>query len=340
MKRRRRFGILDNDLLMLTESIDIVRKLPSTLKLSLIRKMVISNFFFNDYVIKQNEPIDSFYIVKNGSFEVNYNRITESQLGINLEYFIEYQNVIKDHFSTNRKYEIDGKLKTKDKNKIFLFGKGEIFGDIEWYLNINKSLFNVICNESTGEIVTISRTDIENILNKFIDNIKNQAKIKLNYFKNLLENIKKNRKKRFTNKISLMGINISNVFDVYNKSLINKREKSNKLLYSRNISDNFFQTQFKKDKRKLNCNLSEICSKSIENKSIKIKNKKIHKKKLTLLTDRLPSSKERSSDFSKQKKLNKSRSIGDILTDIYSKYDKKKNQKFFTKNTIKLKKLD
>ena len=45
MKRRRRFGILDNDLLMLTESIDIVRKLPSTLKLSLIRKMVISNFF-------------------------------------------------------------------------------------------------------------------------------------------------------------------------------------------------------------------------------------------------------------------------------------------------------
>ena len=338
MKRRRRFGILDNDLLMLTESIDIVRKLPSTLKLSLIRKMVISNFFFNDYVIKQNEPIDSFYIVKNGSFEVNYNRITESQLGINLEYFIEYQNVIKDHFSTNRKYEIDGKLKTKDKNKIFLFGKGEIFGDIEWYLNINKSLFNVICNESTGEIVTISRTDIENILNKFIDNIKNQAKIKLNYFKNLLENIKKNRKKRFTNKISLMGINISNVFDVYNKSLINKREKSNKLLYSRNISDNFFQTQFKKDKRKLNCNLSEIYSKSIENKSIKIKNKKIHKKKLTLLTDRLPSSKERSSDFSKQKKLNKSRSIGDILTDIYSKYDKKKNQKFYTKNTIKLKK--
>ena len=194
MKRRRRFGVLDNDLLMLTESIDIVRKLPSTLKLSLIRKMVISNFFFNDYVIKQNEPIDSFYIVKNGSFEVNYNRITESQLGINLEYFIEYQNVIKERFSTNRKYEIDGKLKTKDKNKIFLFGKGEIFGDIEWYLNINKSLFNVICNESTGEIVTISRTDIENILNKFIDNFKNQVKIKLNYFKNLLENIKKNRK--------------------------------------------------------------------------------------------------------------------------------------------------
>ena len=98
-----------------------------------------------------------------------------------------------------------------------------------------------------------------------------------------------------------MRTNISNVFDVYNKSLINKREKSNKLLYSRNISENFFQTQFKKDKRKLNCNLSEIYSKSIENKSIKIKNKKIHKKKLTLLTDRLPSSKERS-DFSKQKK--------------------------------------
>ena len=122
-----------------------------------------------------------------------------------------------------------------------------------------------------------------------------------------------------------MGINISNVFDVYNKSLINKREKSNKLLYSRNISENFFQTQFKKDRRKLNCNLSEICSKSIENKTIKIKNKKIHKKKLTLLTDRLPSSKERS-DFSKQKKLNKSRSIGDILTDIYSKYDKKKSK--------------
>ena len=123
MKRRRRFGILDNDLLMLTESIDIVRKLPSTLKLSLIRKMVISNFFFNDYVIKQNESIDSFYIVKNGSFEVNYNRITESQLGINLEYFIEYQNVIKDHFSTNRKYEIDGKLKQKIKIKFFYLGK-------------------------------------------------------------------------------------------------------------------------------------------------------------------------------------------------------------------------
>ena len=93
-KRKRRFGILDNDLFFFTNSIDIIKRCPSTLKLSLIRKMVVSNFFINEYVIKQNEYIDSFYFIKNGSFEINYNRITESNVGINIEYFIEYQNQI------------------------------------------------------------------------------------------------------------------------------------------------------------------------------------------------------------------------------------------------------
>ena len=65
------------------------------------------------------------------------------------------------YFSNNRKYEIDGKLKVNDKNKIFISQKGEMFGDIEWYLNTNKSLFNVVCIEAKGEIAIISRIDIE-----------------------------------------------------------------------------------------------------------------------------------------------------------------------------------
>ena len=330
IKLKRRFGILDNDLFFFTNSIDIIKRCPSTLKLSLIRKMVVSNFFINEYVIKQNEYIDSFYFIKNGSFEINYNRITESNVGINIEYFIEYQNIIKDHFSNNRKYEIDGKLKTNDKNKIFISQKGELFGDIEWYLNTNKSLFNVVCIEAKGEIAIVSRIDVENILRNFIYNIKSEVKIKLDYIKNLLVNNSKIKKKRFINKVTLMKNDVGNVFDVYNKLILNKykKEKSNKM-HLRINSDSIFTTQIKKEKplRKF----SEIFS--VKNK-LKEKHKLFNKDKLTILTERLSSISKEKNNLSRNKKNNnKSKSIDDILFGLYDV-----NKKPTSKNLIKLKK--
>ena len=329
-KRKRRFGILDNDLFFFTNSIDIIKRCPSTLKLSLIKRMVVSNFFINEYVIKQNEYIDSFYFIKNGSFEINYNRISEANVGINIEYFIEYQNFIKEHFSNNRKYEIDGKLKVNDKNKIFISQKGEMFGDIEWYLNTNKSLFNVVCIEAKGEIAIISRIDIENILRNFVYNIKSEVRIKLDYIRNLLVNNSKIKKKRFINKVTLMKNDVGNVFDVYNKLILNKykKEHSNKL-HLRINSDSLFKTQITKEKTQRK--FSEIFS--VKNKS-KEKHKLINKKKLTILTERLSSISKEKNNISKNKKnKNESNSIGDILYDLYNV-----NKKPTNKNLIKLKK--
>ncbi len=329
-KRKRRFGILDNDLFFFTNSIDIIKRCPSTLKLSLIRKMVVSNFFINEYVIKQNEYIDSFYFIKNGSFEINYNRISEANVGINIEYFIEYQNIIKDHFSNNRKYEIDGKLKVKDKNRIFISQKGEMFGDIEWYLNTNKSLFNVVCIEAKGEIAIISRKDIENILRNFVFNIKSEVRTKLDYIKNVLVNHSKIKKKGYINKVTLMKNDVGNVFDVYNKIILNKykKEHSNKI-HLRINSDNLFKTQITKEKTQRK--LSEIFS--AKNKP-KEKHKLINKSKLTILTEHLSSISKEKNNLSRIKRnRNKSNSIGDILYDLFD-VNKKPNNK----NLIRLKK--
>ena len=62
-------------------------------------------------------------------------------------------------------------------------------------------------------------------------------------------NNSKIKKKRFINKVTLMKNDVGNVFDVYNKIILNKykKEKSNKM-HLRINSDNLFKTQIKKEK--------------------------------------------------------------------------------------------
>lgn len=101
----------------------------------------------NELVLIQGDPISNLYIVKSGSFICLINHLSISDISYDINSFIQYQNITKEPFLEDRKYELNGRIKNNEQIPLFIYQKNNYFGDIELISGKHQSCFCIKVNE-------------------------------------------------------------------------------------------------------------------------------------------------------------------------------------------------
>ena len=135
----------------------------------------------NDYIVKQNCPLENIYIIKSGMFKLLHKHTKNKSIDYDIEFFCGGQEKIKDkeRFTTERIHELRGEKKFVETKELFVYGKGEIIGDVELYYNKNKSLFTAITLETGCEAFYCSKDKFVNMLGTHIKDLKNIVERKM-----------------------------------------------------------------------------------------------------------------------------------------------------------------
>ena len=191
----------------------------------------------NEYVIKQGEPINDIYLILKGSFVLSLNHYINYEVEPDIDTFIKYQNITGEPFSTDRNYEIKGKIKRTEEIELFIYQKKYFFGDIEIASNKKNSLFNLKANEDNSIVCTMERRKwlgvIEIIREKFNRNSLN----KLDMIQNRVKEILLKKKKLRFNKLKLSQdkiyyqLVVNNNFNICNNKInnLNNNKHNNKI---------------------------------------------------------------------------------------------------------------
>ena len=258
------------------DSIKFFETLKSELKIKLINKLNIEKYSSKEIIISQNSPINKIFIVSKGSFILLFNHVKISTDDLNIDFYVNYQNLSNKHFNNLRKHELNGKFFFKFTDKLIIYSLKEFIGDIEFSLNKNKSFFTVVCNENNSELLSINFNDFKEIVGKkIVFEIKNFAMEKIRNFNKRIKEIKNNHKKCFINEenniknIIIKQFHIENSFEkksfdknfsfrnnkklknsisaenIFNNNKINKFLFDNKIKTERKNNKNNFNQSFK-----------------------------------------------------------------------------------------------
>lgn len=112
-------------------------------------------YFNGEVVIEQNQPIDTIFIVKSGSFQVSYRSKKNIVNHFDLNY---YSNItpMDFRFTENRKYEIRGFKRTEENLKLLTIEKGQFIGDLEFIDKKDKGYFTVTCINEGSVLLSMS----------------------------------------------------------------------------------------------------------------------------------------------------------------------------------------
>ena len=144
----------------------------------------------NEYVIKQNDPINDIYLSIKGKFILTLNHQIEYDVEHDMNTFINYQNITSEPFNNDRGYEITGKMDFKNELDLFIYDTKNFLGDIEMFANSKISIFNIKAMEDDSIIGIIDRKHffeiIEKVVEEFKENVENKLEMIYQRIKDIL----------------------------------------------------------------------------------------------------------------------------------------------------------
>ena len=189
--------------------LDIISEIPFIKNLNYVMRNELAqllkekSYKLNEYLIKQNDPINDIFIILKGKFIVSLNHQVEFNVDHDIDTFINYQNITKEPFNVDRKYELTGKINKKNEINLIIYNIRSFFGDIELLAKKNKSLFNIKCIEADSIIGIINRKNFSNIIDKVMLEFRQNTELKLDMIQNRLEEIINQKNNLFYSKIKL-----------------------------------------------------------------------------------------------------------------------------------------
>ena len=189
--------------------LDIISEIPFIKNLNYVMRNELAqllkekSYKLNEYLIKQNDPINDIFIILKGKFILSLNHQVEFNVDHDIDTFINYQNITKEPFNVDRKYELTGKINKKNEINLIIYNIRSFFGDIELLAKKNKSLFNIKCIEADSIIGIINRKNFSNIIDKVMLEFRQNTELKLDMIQNRLEEIINQKNNLFYSKIKL-----------------------------------------------------------------------------------------------------------------------------------------
>ena len=168
-------------------SLHLIKDLPLNLINLLNEQFIEKTFKINEYMIKQNDPINYIYLIIKGKFILSLNQQIQYDVEHDIDTFINYQDITKEPFNNFRNYEITGKIEDKDELDLFIYDTKNIFGDIELLANMDKSLFNIRAAEDYSVIGYMDRKQFLEIIEKIEKEFKNNVENKLDMIQERLK---------------------------------------------------------------------------------------------------------------------------------------------------------
>ena len=119
-----------------------------------------------DIIAKQGEKMDNFYIIRKGSFQVNYSLVNNIEKELNFDAIDAIVNCPYEGFSSVRRYELLDSYNQESYYKIFNLSEGDYIGDFELYKNSDNYFFTIICNIDESILYKIPKNELYMIKNK------------------------------------------------------------------------------------------------------------------------------------------------------------------------------
>ena len=179
----------------INNKLDIISEIPLMKNLNYImvneltRLLKEKTYKMNEYLLKQNDPIDDIYIILKGKFILSLNHQIEFNIEHDINTFINYQNITHEPFNVDRNYEITGKINDKNEINLFIYNVRSFFGDIELLSKSNKSLFNIKCIEEESVVGIIDRINFLDIIEKVKLEFKENTEYKLDLIQKRVKDI-------------------------------------------------------------------------------------------------------------------------------------------------------
>jgi len=123
--------------------------------INLVNSFEEKTYNLNEVAVKQGDPIEYLYLIKEGAFEVHY-QITKhvsSTLGIN--FFAMINDWALERFSERRVCEIKGDYGLKYSSRLLILEAGQLFGDLEIYNKNKQSYFSIVCSHHMSTVFRI-----------------------------------------------------------------------------------------------------------------------------------------------------------------------------------------
>lgn len=136
------------------------------------------HFKKGDLVIKKGDPFKTFYIIREGSFQLSLTTTTTFFNNFDCSFFSKDAEL--ERFSTVRQFELKDEYEEENEYKLVNLGKGELFGEIEYKFGLKKYFFNVKCESDGSEVLEVNLEKFKEItqgkafLQKFDDEINKQ----------------------------------------------------------------------------------------------------------------------------------------------------------------------
>ena len=222
----------------------------------------------NEYVIKQNDPINDIYLTIKGKFILTLNHQIEYDVEHDINTFIKYQNITSEPFNNDRGYEITGKMNFKTELDLFIYDTKNFLGDIEMFANSKISIFNIKALEDDSIIGIIDRKHFFEIIEKVVEEFKENVENKLEMIYQRIKDILNQKIDLNYDKLKLRKERISyQLFVNHNYDLIFEKFKriKNRLLNNKNKNIKHNKTKnIKQHEKEKNFHKKNITRKNIK----------------------------------------------------------------------------
>ena len=222
----------------------------------------------NEYVIKQNDPINDIYLTIKGKFILTLNHQIEYDVEHDMNTFINYQNITSEPFNNDRGYEITGKMDFKNELDLFIYDTKNFLGDIEMFANSKISIFNIKAIEDDSIIGIIDRKHFFEIIEKVVEEFKENVENKLEMIYQRIKDILNQKIDLNYDELKIKKERISyQLFVNHNYDLIFEKFKriKNRLLNNKNKNINHNKTKnIKQHEKEKNFHKKNITRKNIK----------------------------------------------------------------------------
>jgi len=127
-----------------------------------------------DIITKQGEKMTNFYIIRKGSFQVNYSLVNNIEKELNFDAIDAIVKCPYESFSSVRRYELLDSYNQENYYKVFNLSEGDYIGDFELYKNSNNYFFTIICDIDESILYKIPEDKLYLIKHKNFYNILQQ----------------------------------------------------------------------------------------------------------------------------------------------------------------------
>ena len=178
---------------------DFIHKLSRIVKVRSLKKGM--------NVYNKNSPLTKIYIIRDGNVSIDIIRSTKYKSDLNPDLLIN-NNEIKNrnnsafaknkinnkekfsHFTKERFFEIKGEYQEEKLYTLINYGKGEILGNIEYYLQLKKYLYTVKCMTDV-ELYEIDIDSFNYIIRSYnFELFEEKTKEQINFLKNRIREVK------------------------------------------------------------------------------------------------------------------------------------------------------